>query len=459
MPHDGSPVPGRRPDIWLPVLLGTSVLTLTLAAYGLSHGLTETFPHLFYIPIILAIYRYERDGFYFSLLLASLYIGMVYLFVSPEIALLTQGTVQFVTLVGIAAIIFYLVSHLRDREERYHSIFRNSQAGVILINRRNLRILEANRRAAEILECGPGDLDGTPLRLFWKDGAEVEVFLGRLEEDGAVSDHAATFTSARGVRRHVVISAGALSGDDAVCTVVDVTERRRTELLLRSAAELSGMLVRERDAHSLLRKACANLGGMREGLVVGVWQGRGERIAPFAISDENYLHLFSDRSMSRLIRRAYETREIVSLEALGAGGITSGSASFGDFRAIPMMAGSDVLGVLAVAHTSDDRLNDEEVGLLTALANDLASTLRLSELEDEKREAYAQIDKNIEQFAILGDHIRNPLQVIVGLACMEENRSAEKILEQVYTIHGIVGRLDSGWIESAAIRDYLRRHP
>ena len=35
--------------------------------------------------------------------------------------------------------------------------------------------------------------------------------------------------------------------------------------------------------------------------------------------------------------------------------------------------------------------------------------------ETVKRKALEQIEKNIEQFAILGDHIRNPLAVIVGL--------------------------------------------
>ena len=459
MVHDGSLVPGRAPDLWLPVLLVTSVLTLALAVYGLSHGLTEVFPHLLYIPILLAIYRYERNGFFFSLLLSSLYIGMVYLFTYPDIVALAGGVVQFITLIGIATIIFYLVTLLRDREKRYRGIFRNSQAGVFLINKKDLRVLEANRRAAEILECSPGDLNGADLLSFWRDEGEVRAFLRKLGEVGAVSERAGTFTDTRGARRHVVISAGALSGDDAVCTIVDITERQRTETLLRGAAKLSGMLIRGQDTHSLLRKACANLCNVREGLVIGIWLKAGEGITPFALSDDDYQHLSSDRSAENLIRQACETKKIVSRDTAGDGKLSPEMASFGDFRAIPMMTGGEVLGVLAVAHTSGARLNKNEVDLLTTVAKDLASTLKLSELEEEKREAYTQIDRNIEQFAILGDHIRNPLQVIVGLACMEESRSAETIIEQAYAIHSLISRLDSGWIESAAIRDYLRRHP
>ena len=79
-------------------------------------------------------------------------------------------------------------------------------------------------------------------------------------------------------------------------------------------------------------------------------------------------------------------------------------------------------------------------------------------IEVQKREAYEQIEKNIEQFAILGDHIRNPLAVIVGLADLSEGTAAEKIMEQAKMIDGIIDQLDRGWIESEKVREFLRRY-
>ncbi len=79
-------------------------------------------------------------------------------------------------------------------------------------------------------------------------------------------------------------------------------------------------------------------------------------------------------------------------------------------------------------------------------------------LKKREREAYAQIENNIEQFAILGDHIRNPLQVILALASLEDSPNAERIVEQVRQIDSIIAQLDRGWIESENIRRYLRRH-
>ncbi|HMA04583.1 MAG TPA: CHASE4 domain-containing protein [Methanomicrobiales archaeon] len=79
-------------------------------------------------------------------------------------------------------------------------------------------------------------------------------------------------------------------------------------------------------------------------------------------------------------------------------------------------------------------------------------------IEGQKREAYEQIEKNIEQFAILGDHIRNPLAVIVGLADLTEGAEAAKIMEQARVIDGIINQLDRGWIESEKVREFLRRY-
>lgn len=82
------------------------------------------------------------------------------------------------------------------------------------------------------------------------------------------------------------------------------------------------------------------------------------------------------------------------------------------------------------------------------------------EIEKVKRDAFQQIEKNMEQFAILNDHVRNPLQVIVGLALLnaEDDGTTDKILGQAQVINEIVDQLDQGWIESEKIRDWLRKY-
>lgn len=83
---------------------------------------------------------------------------------------------------------------------------------------------------------------------------------------------------------------------------------------------------------------------------------------------------------------------------------------------------------------------------------------RSKKMEEEKRLAYEQIEKNIEQFAILGDHLRNPVQVIVGIADLEGDPLAGKIRQQTEEIDRTISQLDRGWIESEKIREFIRKY-
>jgi hypothetical protein len=75
-----------------------------------------------------------------------------------------------------------------------------------------------------------------------------------------------------------------------------------------------------------------------------------------------------------------------------------------------------------------------------------------------KRRALEQIEKNIEQFATLGDHIRNPLAVIVGLSSLAPGDLTDKIILQAREIDRIITQLDIGWIESDMVRDFIKKY-
>lgn len=73
-------------------------------------------------------------------------------------------------------------------------------------------------------------------------------------------------------------------------------------------------------------------------------------------------------------------------------------------------------------------------------------------------EALKKIEENLTQLATLNDEIRNPLTIIVGVSDMETKYSKDIILEQAERINEIINRLDRGWVESAKIREFLRKH-
>lgn len=92
------------------------------------------------------------------------------------------------------------------------------------------------------------------------------------------------------------------------------------------------------------------------------------------------------------------------------------------------------------------------------VAQEIAFVITYLRTKEREMKSYQQITKNLEQLAILNDHIRNPLQGIIGYAGMGEGELFEKIIKLSTTIDAIVTKLDDGYLESKKIHDFLILH-
>ncbi|MFH0967861.1 MAG: transporter substrate-binding domain-containing protein [Methanobacteriota archaeon] len=90
-----------------------------------------------------------------------------------------------------------------------------------------------------------------------------------------------------------------------------------------------------------------------------------------------------------------------------------------------------------------------------SIIRDISERKRIKELQGA---AFAQIDHNMEQFAILNDQIRNPLNIILCYASETDTPENYHIIEQVKKIDAIVHTLDKGWLKSEKVRVFLRKH-
>jgi len=114
-----------------------------------------------------------------------------------------------------------------------------------------------------------------------------------------------------------------------------------------------------------------------------------------------------------------------------------GTVAFVELNGSPIIEHGVVVGIQAIGRDITGRKHDEEL----------------------RNRAFGQIERNIEQFAVLGDHIRQPLQVILARAELLDDREAIKAFhEQVERINEYIRQLDRGWVESRKIREFLRRH-
>jgi len=82
------------------------------------------------------------------------------------------------------------------------------------------------------------------------------------------------------------------------------------------------------------------------------------------------------------------------------------------------------------------------------------------EFETEKQALLAQIERNLGEFAILNDGIRNPLAVITGWLSMMEIGDKERgtLMHQIKQIDEMITQLDRRWVESEKVLGFLRRH-
>jgi PAS domain S-box-containing protein len=78
--------------------------------------------------------------------------------------------------------------------------------------------------------------------------------------------------------------------------------------------------------------------------------------------------------------------------------------------------------------------------------------------EEKLTESLDQISRNMVQFAILNDQIRNPLQVIMGEVMLDHEPNRDLVLDQIKKIDEMISRLDRGYLESEKVREFLQRH-
>jgi len=253
----------------------------------------------------------------------------------------------------------------------------------------------------------------------------------RVGRGGSLADFECHLRTKDGRILHGLLSAGPLPGRRTVFTLVDITARKKAEEELRASrsqyvnalnAMMDGIFLADREGRVVLLNSTfarwlSHTG--RQDDVVGTEVGEA---IPCAGSE-----------FQEGIRSAFEKGDRV--EATIEFRFHDQDYIF-DTHFIPVFAGGGVTRVMVI----------------------MRDITRARDLEIEKKRAYQQIEKNIEQFAVLGDHIRNPVQVIMGLADLEGGTFAEKIQKQVQDIERTVSQLDQGWVESEKIREFIRKY-
>ncbi|MDG6250784.1 PAS domain S-box protein [Methanocalculus sp.] len=116
-------------DLYFILLAGTSFAAILASLFFLGQGYTNVYPHLFYIPIILAAYRYLNRGILFGIFLSALYL-ILHIIILPDPEALTEAVARAVVMAGAGVITGMLSGKLLEGEKRFR-MFADNSADII----------------------------------------------------------------------------------------------------------------------------------------------------------------------------------------------------------------------------------------------------------------------------------------------------------------------------------------
>ena len=416
----------ESPNVWLYIIISITVLVLLVNIYELRYGSTDIAAFLLFCPVVIAAYWYPNKGLAFALIISAMYLGIVYVFASGSLNALVAASMECFVLISITVIVSSLTSHLQQNERKYRGLFNHSEAAVGLVNLSTLSIQDVNQRFVSLFEYKRDELPIITFADLWADPEHRDSFFMALKTLGSVESLETRFRSKVKGERWVLISAGKLPQDNFVCTIIDITDRKKAEeaILIKDYAISS----------SINAIAIFNLD-------FTMTYANNSLINMMEYSDEKEIIGKNVRQFIPSVAAFEEVRD-----ALQNRGSWFGEIILQKYNKTPFYA-------LLCANIVRDKKGASICIMISFI--DITGT---KQLEMAKRTAFEQIEKNIEQFAILGDHIRNPLAVIVGLSSLDSGDISEKIIFQAREIDRIITQLDKGWIESENVREFIKRY-
>ncbi len=358
---------------------------------------------------------------------------------------------EVVAILGIARDITerkLLEEKLKESEEKLRVIFENSPNIIVVVDEEG-RVVEAN--PACYRSVGTDPVGKNLYELFSKDVAERRMkLLRKVLETGRM---VVIRDGSRGRYFITSLIPVELHGRRHCLAITqEVTDLFRVNRLLDTIKDINKLMIYERSKEGMVSKAEVKINALDN---VSCWialvENGGVRLSAG-------LEPRKDGDINCLVE-ALETKESVVRE----GEVPEcRKCSFFDqhkalFRyTIPMLVNGEARGGIVLQ--SEVKLSEDEFDLFRTLAADLAFAIRSIELRELERRAYEQLNRNIEQFAVLVDRIRNPLAAAKAFTeiYVEDEEVRRKINEQHERILDLVRQLERAWEESESLKRFLR---
>ena len=153
---------------------------------------------------------------------------------------------------------------LRESEEKYRGLFDNAEVGMYRSRLDGSGIVALNQRLADIFGFTKEEMLSSPATMRWADAKAREAMVRLLREHGELRDYELDIVTKGGAIRTVLASMKLYPGQGYLeGTAIDITERKQMEarvihlnLVLQAIRNVNQLIVREKEAATLIRRSC-----------------------------------------------------------------------------------------------------------------------------------------------------------------------------------------------------------
>jgi len=210
------------------VAVATAAVVI-LSVISILHGQHTIFPYFLLIPILFVVWFWPKYGVIYSVLLGWIYLTIVYFFFSGDISNLASSTAWFFILVTIGIVMSSFSFGQKREEHKYKAIYESSQAGLFTCTPDLKQITGSNPQLGILLGYDTTDLTGKDFVFILPDAPSRESFFSALKDSGHVRNREVQLLTRGRGPVWVLLSAALVDETTVICSVIDLSDRKKIE--------------------------------------------------------------------------------------------------------------------------------------------------------------------------------------------------------------------------------------
>jgi len=325
---------------------------------------------------------------------------------------------------------------LRESEEKYSRIVNTANEGIWAVDEDHITTF-VNPRMAKMLGYSPDEMIGRRFEdfVFKEDLPELSDRM-KLRREGMSEVYERRYIKKNGEELYAIVSATPLfdkhgNFKGSFVMITDITEKKKAEKIIIESEEKYRELVE--NANSIIAKFD------KDGRILSM--------------NEFGLKLFG-YTEKELIGKTWAETILPKVESTGKILETLAIDIVKDVDKYSVNLNENVKknGERIWVYWANKPIRDEHRKIKEILSVGTDVT--------DKIIAEKQMEKNVEYFAHLVDHIRNPLAILSGFiqVKVDDEETKARLIRQIDRIDDMIKQLDTGWIDTEETRKFLKKH-